>query len=247
MNKEIVTKYTLPLGGFKVEGERVDYLAELEVELRKSQGRNAQGEEFEFVELSICGGYWPKGRRETGWSGGQCGERLAELMKGTRGGWIMKKVLPIWDRWHLNGFRAGCQHQRASWETSKQIELVYFGWSDSFFKMRRMAADGELSPLQYEDYKRIAGEVDSVHKVKWLSPEVAELVRLGYLKEKKRETKGAGWVYPSEHPDGLLCKPCDVCGYKYGSAWLAEKLPPDVLGLVMDRFRLGVMEPAEQA
>jgi len=34
-------------------------------------------------------------------------------------------------------------------------------------------------------------------------------------------------VKPSEHPAGLLTKPCQVCGYKYGTAWLKEELPAD--------------------
>lgn len=37
------------------------------------------------------------------------------------------------------------------------------------------------------------------------------------------------WVSQSEHPDGLLSKPCPVCGYKYGSAWLKEAVPDEVI------------------
>lgn len=37
------------------------------------------------------------------------------------------------------------------------------------------------------------------------------------------------WIRPDEHPDGLLTKPCDVCGYKFGSAWLNEPVPDEVL------------------
>ena len=33
----------------------------------------------------------------------------------------------------------------------------------------------------------------------------------------------------SEHPEGLLSKPCPTCGYPYGSAWLYDPLPPDVI------------------
>jgi hypothetical protein len=36
-------------------------------------------------------------------------------------------------------------------------------------------------------------------------------------------------VFAAEHPEGLLCKPCPVCGYKYGSAWLCEKVPAKVV------------------
>lgn len=37
------------------------------------------------------------------------------------------------------------------------------------------------------------------------------------------------WVKQDEHPDGLLCRPCPVCGYKYGTEWLYEAIPEDVL------------------
>lgn len=38
-----------------------------------------------------------------------------------------------------------------------------------------------------------------------------------------------GWVRPDEHPDGLLGKPCRVCGYKYGTGWQYEDVPEVVL------------------
>lgn len=37
------------------------------------------------------------------------------------------------------------------------------------------------------------------------------------------------WVRPDEHPDGLLTKACPTCGYKYGTGWLKEEVPADVL------------------
>jgi hypothetical protein len=46
-----------------------------------------------------------------------------------------------------------------------------------------------------------------------------------------RDEKGilASWVYEKEHPRGFLMKPCPVCGYKYGSAWLKEEIPQKVI------------------
>ena len=38
----------------------------------------------------------------------------------------------------------------------------------------------------------------------------------------------ATWVLPSEHKDGSLTKACPTCGYKYGSQWLREEIPPEV-------------------
>lgn len=40
------------------------------------------------------------------------------------------------------------------------------------------------------------------------------------------------WVRPEEHPDGLLGKPCPTCGYRFGTAWLTEPVPVDVLAAV---------------
>ena len=37
------------------------------------------------------------------------------------------------------------------------------------------------------------------------------------------------WVHRHEHPEGLLCEPCPTCGYRYGTAWLYEEVPEEVL------------------
>ncbi len=37
------------------------------------------------------------------------------------------------------------------------------------------------------------------------------------------------WVRRDEHPEGLLSHPCPTCGYKYGTAWLHEDIPSEVL------------------
>lgn len=39
----------------------------------------------------------------------------------------------------------------------------------------------------------------------------------------------AGWVYPREHPRGVLAKPCHACGYRFGTEWLYEPLPRRIL------------------
>lgn len=81
-------------------------------------------------------------------SAGQCQD---EIRKGVpKAPWtkeMVDKLCDIWDRWHLNDMRAGCEHQRA------------LGW------------------------------------------------------------KGESYIG----------KPCPVCGYKYGTAWLKEEVPSDVI------------------
>lgn len=51
-----------------------------------------------------------------------------------------------------------------------------------------------------------------------------------------RDEKGilATWVPPDEHIEGLLGRKCVACGYKYGTAWLHEDVPEDVLRWLRD-------------
>lgn len=70
------------------------------------------------------------------------------------------QLVDIWNRWHLNDMRAGCEHQRAA------------GWT----------------PARYG------------------TPE-----------------------YGTDDPIG---KPCPMCGYRYGSAWLHEDVPADILQIL---------------
>ncbi len=45
----------------------------------------------------------------------------------------------------------------------------------------------------------------------------------------RREGEG---LAGDHHPDGLLAHPCDTCGYKYGTAWLFEPIPDEVLSAI---------------
>ena len=66
-----------------------------------------------------------------------------------------------------------------------------------------------------------------------------------------RDEKGilAMWVYPKEtgkedsHEKGLLTKPCEVCGYKFGTAWKTAPLPLDLLK-TLERFQQSLRVPA---
>lgn len=151
-------------------------------------------------------------------------------------GWDKEKwfgFLDIWKNWHLNDMQAGCAHQRENWDTQEEIELIDFSWSDKFHKMRNKAEHGELTVEEYRDFQVIGPKVYQVtintSRDKWLSPLAKELLDGEWVVEKKRETKTAGWVTEPEHPKGLLSKPCEVCGYKYGTSWLKVALPESVI------------------
>lgn len=190
--------------------------------------------------LSISGVTGPK---SNGDAYGSCGQNIEDLIEARENpnrdqGWTMftiDRLVDIWKRWHLNDMRTGCAHQRASWDTSKEIEIVSYGLTTEAYHKR-------VKAISYAAHLLINGGSASQ-----LTPEAKALIALddwyadrrdppnadsplsGCFEVKKREKKSAGWVTQNEHRDGLLGKPCEVCGYRYGSAWLFEKVPDDVI------------------
>jgi hypothetical protein len=54
-------------------------------------------------------------RRGCDEQGGQC---LESILKEFPDDYKLQRIVSVWRRWHLNGLRAGCEHQRAEgWET----------------------------------------------------------------------------------------------------------------------------------
>jgi hypothetical protein len=152
-------------------------------------------------------------------------------------GWDNSKIklfFDIWDTWHLNDMQAGCQHQRKEWNHSEKLTLTTLSPDSLYWREEDHAKNGKMTGEEYEAWKVTHALCDSAwlknkpaHPALW-SDAIKDLIEKGYLKINKAETKTAGWVNPEEHPDGILCKPCPVCGYKYGTAWLKEELPADI-------------------
>jgi hypothetical protein len=139
-----------------------------------------------------------------------------------------------WDRWHLNGMRSGCIHQRAEYDIHKKITLHKYGWTRAFHKMRRMAERGEMDAEAYAEYKEQAALVRRVtlgpNSPKYPQhPEIQDALKRGLIEKQGTEEKIANWVDYREHPEGVLSKPCRVCGYAYGTQWLFEEVPAEVI------------------
>lgn len=142
-----------------------------------------------------------------------------------------ERLAQVWDRWHLNDMRAGCEHQRDI-DTTEEVEVTTYKLTREAWACRKAAEkaatdaaiDGravELRPVEKALMRLDHGEV--------YSPPDADSPLSGCYEVDKRERKAIGWVRPNEHPRGMLCAPCPTCGYKYGSAWLHEDVPADVI------------------
>lgn len=182
--------------------------------------------------LSITGVEGPKANGD---ASGSCGQldvsrhnpRLAEL----------------WARWHLNDMRAGCEHQRTDPAFTKpaQLTLQFLTWGPKYHELREQALEGTMSPMDAGNWRETVklvrhltcGYPKPVHPKLWGS--VGDKLLLGGLvRVEKTDQKHATRVTPEEHPEGLLNKPCATCGYEYGSKWLHEDVPEEVLRELYD-------------
>jgi hypothetical protein len=99
----------------------------------------------------------------------------------------------------------------------EEISVFHKGWSkEKVRKLRQVWYDWHLNYLRPV----------CVHQAKW---DTTKMIAL-----ENGEQRMAGWVRQEEHPEGLLGKPCPVCGYKYGSAWNKEEVPEDALAWLYD-------------
>lgn len=187
--------------------------------------------------LSITGVEGPK---RNGDAFGSCGQITIVPEEITPApGWntdLITRFAAVWDRWHLNDMRAGCEHQRASGRADAMIEVVTYKMTSEAYRLRneaieearKAAMEGRVANLTSTGRALISPDW---YKDKFTPPD-ANSPLSGMYEVKSRETKRAGWVNQQEHPAGMLSAPCEVCGYKYGTAWLKETVPDDVLAFL---------------
>ena len=161
--------------------------------------------------------------------------------------------LEVWKLWHINDMNAGCVHQKALGWGDNEITIVEYemDW-DHYYKLKR---DVEKDAKRYncpvmnvlsirsgaanllnslikmgirKAFTKYTIDDSKIEKAVKNTPQFKQFVESGGLK-KYVGIKTDGWVRPEEHPDGKLCKPCPVCGYKYGTAWKREELPQEVV------------------
>lgn len=193
--------------------------------------------EYEKGRLSITGVVGPL---RSGNALGGCGQiedeiRDAEFNRFAPG-WdhaLVKRFVEAWDRWHLNDMRAGCSHQRAAgWGRTKLAIATWILDSETSDRQRKIQQEvmaavrrGEVRPVTGLE----RGILNLPYNIKCADGASPAGEYTCYYKKSGVEEKFDGCVRPSEHPEGKLCRPCAECGYEYGSKWLREDVPTDVL------------------
>ena len=161
-------------------------------------------------------------------SSGQCQDAFAHSANPN-----VQELVRIWNRWHLNDLRAGCEHQRNNpdWDLHKLIRKnTYVLNTDAVVAaakikedaIKALSSDGTVT--LNKDEQKLLGLSYYIYTYEADIP-----VNVQYYNLKETTFIAAGRLSHNDTPHGLLSKPCEVCGYKYGTAWLREEVPEDVL------------------
>ena len=142
--------------------------------------------------------------------------------------------LEVWEVWHLNDMQAGCEHQRTLWDSKKKVEIVTYRMTSEVLSRQNKIESAMMESAKKTGKAELTDSEQEILSLPWeiKGPERRDLVASGNYEEKGRETKAVGWLYEKDHPEGILCKPCPECGYKYGSAWLEAELPDSVVSFI---------------
>lgn len=211
-------------------------------EFAKKRSKNLCKVEWELKDgkFSMTAEIWQQNKRDI-LMGGQCVDEVAKLFPNDA---KLQRMCKIWERWHLNDMRPGCEHQRElpefqpRYEPALEISVEFHA-----YRALEVATDKDETGPEAKLLANLqAFDVRPFHKVLMTQERVDRLYAwLGdWAAQTTKYAKGPNLIikkvkiplhhtYPKDHPLGFLAKPCPVCGYKYGTKWLKEELPEDVV------------------
>jgi hypothetical protein len=131
-------------------------------------------------------------------------------------------------------FHAGCIHQRQNWDLNKEITVNRYRWSKKFYNLRNSAANGDLSISEYDWFKQFPKKVSEIVTSRRTinTSLIDELLNADMIELEKTEKQIAVHTWPYEHKKGLLTAPCEICGYKYGSAWVDDPVSMETMAFL---------------
>lgn len=209
--------------------EKIDYYGrgsrinavDVEVELK---------EKPDGLVFSACGEIWD-GNHSDVVSAGQNLDEIAKYIHNNR----FSRIYAMWKKYHLNDMHPECEHQRElGWpERARQSVTIYTHTlnSDTILKRHKIESSvmerikkGETVSLSESDRDLLNLQYEIKTWKGCLPEDIAS-----YYKLDRTDKRTLGWLEPEEHPEGLLCRPCPVCGYRYGTAWKYMPIKPDDL------------------
>lgn len=170
---------------------------------------------------------------------------------------MLNKFCDIWSKWHLNNMRPYCDHMEGlGWNAHFKDKIKIETWTltRQYQDLKRKAENRALQCLRdgkpfyptkdeiaYANMKysmEVYNDEDKSYNYGKLYRDAYEFRErdcLGRLNSVYRQRNEISY---KDHPLGFLKRPCPICRYEYGTYWLKEELPNDVIS-----FILGLPEP----
>ena len=177
------------------------------------------------LEFTASGNVWNSKHTDI-IMGGQCIDDLGQYLKYNK---TYKEILNLWQKYHLNGMRPWCQHEHEE-NPSEKIKV---------YKLRYNEEGERLSKIRdlgiFKQYIEVTEE-----GMKNVPMALYELQASKIFNETGIEEKSRGWVTYNEvfSPDGLIGKPCKICGAKYGCSWYFHPIPENDLKRIEALFNI---------
>ena len=197
--------------------------------------------------FSVSGKIW-NGRKTDIVCGGQCLDEIAKYVKTP----LFNTIFRLWKQYHLNDSHPECEHQaRMHWPEKANEEVALYHW-----RLTREASDLKNYVEKAAIAALRAGETFTP------TPEQTHIASLNYslttstptppenisqYYEPKKpfyagdeghvEKRRLGCLREDEHPDGILGKPCPVCGYRYGTYWNYFPVPRDDEQIILNLLK----------
>lgn len=204
--------------------------------------------EYNDGRISISG---VEGPLKSGNARGSCGQMYDGIIEAIERdlwkpeaatGWTndsAREFVRLWKLWHLNDMKPECEHQRAAgWPEMAAEKIITYIWTlkPEIYSQKKALEDEAIERARSVDPGRSVGFSDHEkmimrleYEIKSDAPEIGAHARYYQAARQHTKEESRGWVRFSEDARGLLCKPCEVCGYEYGSEWKRQDVPHDVL------------------
>ena len=163
---------------------------------------------------------------------GQCVEKIADLYPRPE----VLEILDLWGKYHLNDMHADCAHAVNEKKAEKILTLRKFKLKPSCSALQdsiKKQVNAEILETGAAHLTEKQRQIYALaYTVDWVDSLPADIADFYTVAETKQER--AGFVKQDQHPDGVLCKPCPVCGYKYGTAWNFRPIPDKDLNRIKE-------------
>lgn len=226
-------KKVFDLGKIAYTGNKAENRVTVEVELREKEAGKPV--------FSASGNIWNRTASDIV-CGGQCLGEIANTPIGENP--TFKTIYRLWKMYHLNDMHPECEHQRAlGWRDQAQEKIIirdFWLTSETTTERNKIEksiintaknSEKEVCEIYLSERDRVILGLES--HMETTAEELPENIREFY-KLYKTKSEARGWLRYTEFESGLLCKPCPVCGYNYGSGWCYQEIPAEDLQTIKE-------------